>query len=186
MRSLTVFTGSRHGHDPAHARAVRRLGALLGRRGITVVYGGGNVGLMGVLADAALGAGGEVHGVMPQGLVDREVAHPGLTRLDVVADMHERKRRMAELGDGFLAMPGGAGTLEELFEVWTWQHLGLHRKPVALFDVGGFWQPLLAMVDHMVEAGFLTRPRREALIVDDQVPELVDRLAASVTDLTEV
>ncbi|MDZ5076189.1 TIGR00730 family Rossman fold protein [Nesterenkonia sp. HG001] len=178
MRSLTVFTGSSHGHDPVHACEVRRLGERLARQGVTVVYGGGQVGLMGVLADAALQAGGEVHGVMPRGLADREAAHPGLTRLDVVADMHERKRRMAELGEGFLAMPGGVGTLEELFEVWTWQHLEIHAKPVGLFDVDGFWQPLLAMVDHMIAAGFLSSSRRESLIVEEDVEPLIARLGS--------
>lgn len=186
MRSLTVFTGSSHGHDPAHRREARRLGDLLGRAGVTVVYGGGTVGLMGVLADAALEAGGEVHGVMPQGLVDREIAHPGLTHLDVVADMHARKRRMAELGEGFLALPGGAGTLEELFEVWTWQHLGIHRKPVGIFDVGGFWQPLLALLDHLVDTGFLSGSRREALIVDDRAQALVEKLVAADAELKAV
>lgn len=176
MPRLTVFTGSSTGHDPVHRRAADQLGAALARRGVELVYGGGHVGLMGVLADAVLRAGGVVHGVMPQHLVDREDAHPRLTTLEVVEDMHARKRRMAELGDGFLALPGGVGTLEELVEIWTWQHLGLHAKPVGLLDVAGFWRPLLALADHMVEAGFLSRDRREGLWTGEDVEPLLDLL----------
>lgn len=176
MPCLTVFTGSSTGHDPVHRRAAEQLGAVLARRGVELVYGGGHVGLMGVLADAVLDAGGVVHGVMPQHLVDREDAHPRLTTLEVVADMHARKRRMAELGDGFLALPGGVGTLEELVEIWTWRHLGLHAEPVGLLDVAGFWQPLLALADHMVEAGFLSRDHREGLWTGEDVEPLLDLL----------
>lgn len=178
MRRLTVFTGSSHGNASVFTHETRTLGRSLAEQGIGVVYGGGNVGLMGVLADAVLEAGGMVHGVMPQALVEREVAHPGLTQLEVVTDMHQRKRRMAELSDGFIALPGGAGTLEELFEVWTWQHLRIHDKPVGVLDVGGFWQPLQAMVDHLVESGFLTEARRDALIVESEVDDLITRLLA--------
>ncbi|MFE6971179.1 TIGR00730 family Rossman fold protein [Isoptericola sp. NPDC057653] len=178
LRRLTLFTGSASGREPRYAAAVRDLAGVLAGRGVGVVYGGGRVGLMGELADAALGAGGEVLGVMPRSLVDGEIAHPGLTRLDVVADMHERKQRMGELGDGFVALPGGAGTLEELFEVWTWQQLGIHAKPVALYDVDGFWQPLLRMVDHMVDEGFLSSRYRESLVVARSPQGLLDALAA--------
>lgn len=178
LRHLTLFTGSSAGRDARYATAVRELAEALAVRGVGVVYGGGRVGLMGEVADAALGAGGEVLGVMPQALVDGEIAHPGLTRLEVVADMHERKLRMGELGDGFVALPGGAGTLEELFEVWTWQQLGIHAKPVALYDVGGFWRPLLAMVDHMVAEGFLAATYRDALVVADTPHDLLAALDA--------
>ena len=178
LRRLTLFTGSSPGRDPRYAAAVRDLAAEQAGRGDGVVYGGGRVGLMGEVADAALAGGGEVLGVMPQALVDGEIAHPGLTRLEVVADMHERKLRMGELGDGFVALPGGAGTLEELFEVWTWQQLAIHAKPVALYDVGGFWRPLLAMVDHMVAEGFLAPAYRDALVVADTPAQLLDALDA--------
>ncbi|SKC37397.1 hypothetical protein SAMN04324258_0402 [Krasilnikoviella flava] len=176
LRHLTLFTGSSAGRDPRYAAAARDLASTLADRGVGVVYGGGKVGLMGEVADAALASGGDVLGVMPQALVDGEIAHPGLTRLEVVADMHERKLRMSELGDGFVALPGGAGTLEELFEVWTWQQLGIHAKPVALYDVDGFWQPLLRMVDHMVSEGFLAATYRESLVVADSPQGLLDVL----------
>lgn len=173
-RWLTVFTGSATGADPVYAEAVTELAQALAREDVGVVYGGGDIGLMGTVADAALGAGGSVVGVMPQVLVDGEMAHQGLTRLEIVPDMHVRKMRMAELGDGFVALPGGAGTLEELFEVWTWQHLGIHSKPVALYDVDGFWQPLLAMVDEMVERGFLKARLRDSLVVATTPEELLE------------
>ena len=140
---LAVFTGSSFGRSERYTEAARAVGTHLAEQGIGVVYGGGHVGLMGVVADAAMAAGGEVIGVIPQGLADRELAHHGLTRLEVVATMHERKALMADLSDGFVSLPGGAGTLEEFFEVWTWQQLGIHAKPVCLYDVDGFWQPML-------------------------------------------
>lgn len=159
---IAVFTGSAAG-APTHQQAAARLGADLAAAGVGIVYGGGRVGLMGVVADAALAAGGEVVGVMPRHLVDREIAHPRLTRLDVVTTMHERKARMAELADAFVALPGGAGTLEELFEVWTWGQLGLHSKPTALLDPDGFFAPLRAQLDAMVEAGYLSAAHQDAL-----------------------
>ncbi len=173
---VTVFAGSSAGVDPAYAVAVSELGAHLASAGLGMVYGGGGTGLMGAAADAALEHGGAVVGVIPQALMDRELGHPRLTRLEVVADMHERKRRMAALGDAFVALPGGIGTLEELFEVWTWQQLGFHAKPVALYDVGGFWQPLVVMVEHMVAAGFLGASDRDLLIVRDTPEGLVEAL----------
>jgi uncharacterized protein (TIGR00730 family) len=151
---VAIFTGSSPGPD-AHAVAATTFAAGLATGGVGIVYGGGRVGLMGVVADAALAAGGEVIGVIPGFLVDREVAHLGLSRLEVVATMHERKARMAELADAFVALPGGAGTLDELFEAWTWGQLGLHTKPVALFDVDGFYQPLLDQLSAMTAAGYL-------------------------------
>lgn len=175
---LTVFTGSATGADLGYQREVRRLGTQLAHEGIGVVFGGGRVGLMGHIADAALEAGGEAHGVIPDVLVEREAAHPGLTRLDVVADMHERKRRMAEHGDAFIALPGGMGTLEEFFEAWTWQYLNIHHKPVGLYNIGGFWDPLLAMVDHMVAEGFMAEWRRDALVISDEPQELIAALRA--------
>lgn len=176
IRRVTVFTGSAMGASPVYASAVADFAGAAAGSGVDVVYGGGRVGLMGRLADATLAAGGQVLGVIPQALVDGEIAHTGLTRLDVVADMHARKHRMAALGDAFVALPGGAGTLEELFEVWTWQQLGIHAKPVALLDVGGFWQPLLAALDAMTAQGFISRTFRSGLIVEEDPAALLEAL----------
>lgn len=154
-RSLCVYCGARTGTTPAYAAAARELGRLIGERGWRLVYGGGNVGLMGLVADAALAAGAPVLGIIPDSLMRREVGHPGLTELQVVTTMHERKQRMAEQADAFVALPGGIGTLEELFEVWTWRHLGYHDKPVALLDTQGHWQPLLAFMRATQAAGFV-------------------------------
>jgi uncharacterized protein (TIGR00730 family) len=150
---------------------------VLAERGVGLVYGGASVGIMGVLADAALAAGGEVVGVIPQQLVDHEIAHRGVSDLHVVADMHERKARMAAIADGFVALPGGAGTLEELFEVWTWAQLGLHAKPLGLLDVDRYYQPLLAFIDHMVTEEFLRRAYRDMLVVASDPGDLLDRFA---------
>jgi uncharacterized protein (TIGR00730 family) len=151
---------------------------VLAEAGVRVVYGGGHVGLMGAVADAALVAGGHVVGVIPQHMVDREVAHRGLTELRVVRSMHERKAMMAELSDGFVALPGGLGTLEELFEVWTWGQLGLHRKPYALLDVAGFFQPLLAFLDQQVAERFVRPEHRAMLVVESDPARLLQRLGA--------
>jgi uncharacterized protein (TIGR00730 family) len=159
---IAVFTGS-HDGPPSHRAAAEAFATDLAKAGVGIVYGGGHVGLMGVIADAALAAGGEVVGVIPQHLVDDEVAHPGLPRLEVVPSMHERKAVMADLADAFVALPGAAGTLEELFEAWTWGMLGLHAKPTALFDVDGFWQPLLTQLRRMVDDGYLDGRRLDAL-----------------------
>lgn len=177
MQRLCVFTGSSPGGDPAYAAAAGELGRALAGHGIGLVYGGASVGLMGAVADAALEAGAEVVGVIPQTLVDREIAHPGLSELRVVGSMHERKALMAELTDAFVALPGGAGTLEELFEVWTWAQLELHTKPIGLLNVDGFYAPLLAMVDHMIDEGFLKPPYRDLLLVDDDLKRLLARFA---------
>jgi uncharacterized protein (TIGR00730 family) len=159
---IAVFTGS-HDGPPAHADAAAAFARGLAEAGVGIVYGGGKVGLMGVVADSALAAGGEVVGVIPQHLVDDEVAHPSLPRLEVVQSMHERKAVMADLADAFVALPGAAGTLEELFEAWTWGMLGLHAKPTALIDVDGFWQPLLTQLRRMVDDGYLDAARLDAL-----------------------
>ena len=177
MRSLCVFCASSPGRDPAFAAAARAFGALVAREGITLVYGGGHVGLMGALADAALAAGGRVVGVIPRGLWDREVGHRGLTELHVVETMHERKATMASLADAFVALPGGLGTLEEIFEVWTWGQLGIHSKPCGFLDVAGYYAPLFAFLDQAVERG-LVRPQHRAMaIVDDDGERLLRRLA---------
>jgi uncharacterized protein (TIGR00730 family) len=173
---IAVFTGSQAG-PPAHQQAAARFATDLATAGIGIVYGGGRVGLMGTVADAALAAGGEVVGVIPQHLVDDELAHPGLPRLDVVAGMHERKARMAELADAFVALPGAAGTLEELFEAWTWGMLGLHAKPTLLLDVDAFWQPLLAQLRRMVDDGYLDGRRLDALGVVSDAAGLLEFVA---------
>ncbi|HEV7646675.1 MAG TPA: TIGR00730 family Rossman fold protein [Actinophytocola sp.] len=174
---LCVFCGSSTGTDPAYRQAAEHVGRTLAERGIGLIYGGAAVGTMGAIADAALAAGGQVTGVIPQSLVDREIAHPRLTALHVVADLHERKAKMASLADAFLALPGGAGTLEELFEVFTWAQLGLHHKPIALLDVAGYYQPMLRFLDHMAGQGFLRREYRDMLIVDTDVAGVLDRFA---------
>ena len=159
---VAVFAGSAAG-PTAHLDAAADFARRLAEAGVGIVYGGGRVGVMGVVADAALAADGEVVGVMPQHLVDREIAHRGLTRLDVVADMHARKARMTELADAFIALPGGPGTLDETFEAWTWGQLGLHAKPVALLDVDGFYRPLVDQLRVMAADGYLGRPQLDAL-----------------------
>ena len=175
---LCVFCGSAAGARPEYLALARTLGGLLARADIGLVYGGANVGVMGALADACLAAGGRVTGVMPRALIDREVAHTGLTAFHAVESMHERKRVMADLSDGFIALPGGIGTFEELFEVWTWAHLGLHAKPVALLDVAGYWGPLVGFLDHAVTEGFVRPVTRRMLLVDDDAERLVARLRA--------
>lgn len=160
MKTLCVYCGSNAGNDPAYAALARTLGARLAIDGIALVYGGGNVGLMGIVADAVLEHGGDVIGVIPQQLVDWEVAHKGVTRLEIVDSMHTRKARMFELSDGFVALPGGFGTLDEMFEMLTWRQLGLGRKPCAFLDGNGFWQPLMAMLDTMVRERFLHAEQR--------------------------
>jgi len=163
IASLCVFCGSSTPPDPRYADTARALGTLVAGRGIDLVYGGGSVGLMGEIADAALAAGGRVLGVIPTGLFSREVAHPALTELREVGSMHERKQLMYDLSDGFVALPGGLGTLEELAEVTTWSQLGLHAKPVVLLDVDGFWDPLVAQLDKMVAVGLLKQANRELI-----------------------
>jgi uncharacterized protein (TIGR00730 family) len=177
LHRICVYCGSSPGSDPAYADAAVRLGRMLARRGIGLVYGGGHVGLMGTVANAALDDGGEAIGVMPQTLVDREIAHTGLTELRVVGSMHERKLLMAELADGFVALPGGLGTLEELFEVYTWTQLGLHAKPLALLNVRGYFDGLVAFLDHAVAERFVTEEHRAMLVVADTPGAVLDAFA---------
>ncbi|MXQ11229.1 TIGR00730 family Rossman fold protein [Microvirga makkahensis] len=173
---LCVFCGSSPGRDPVYMEAARLLGDTLARNGIGLVYGGASVGLMGAVADAVLTEGGQVIGVMPQALVDKEIAHTGLSDLRVVGSMHERKALMAELSDGFVALPGGLGTFEELFEVWTWAQLGYHRKPCALLNVAGFYDRLAAFLDGVVESGFVKPVHRAMLIVKEEPAALVEAI----------
>jgi uncharacterized protein (TIGR00730 family) len=175
---VCVFCGASDGRGTRYVETATELGRVLAERGITLVYGGAGVGLMGAVADAALKAGGDVIGVIPQGLVDRELAHPGLTEQYVVDDMHDRKAKMAELSDAFVALPGGIGTLEELFEVWTWAYLGIHAKPLGVLDVDGFYGPLITMADHMVAEGFLKPATRALLLVGRKPAELVDEITS--------
>ncbi|WP_048307803.1 TIGR00730 family Rossman fold protein [Halomonas sp. PR-M31] len=163
MRRVCVYLGAREGHDPRFREAAMELGTRIATRGFGLVYGGAHIGLMGIVANAALEAGGEVIGVIPHHLIDREMAHTGLSQLIKVDNMHERKAIMAEHADAFIAMPGGIGTLEELFEVWTWQYLGLHDKPIGVLDVAGFYQPLLGFMDDATNAGFLATATRAKL-----------------------
>jgi uncharacterized protein (TIGR00730 family) len=167
-----VFCGSSSGGRPSYADAARLVGETLARRGTRLVYGGGRVGLMRVVADAALRAGGEVVGVIPEALVARELAHTGLTQLHVVRSMHERKALMADLSDGFLTLPGGFGTLEEFFEVLSWAQLGIHEKPCGLLDVDGYWQPLISLFDAAVAEGFVQAEHR-SLVLTERDPELL-------------
>lgn len=177
---LCVFCGASTGRGDAYRALAVAVGTGLAERGIGIVYGGGRVGLMGALADAALAAGGEVIGVIPRRLVDRELAHPGLTRLDVVETLHERKARMAELADGFVALPGGLGTLEELSEVASWAQLDIHVKPIGLLGPDGYWAPLMAWLDHAVDEGFVSAAHRRLLQVDADLATLLDRFEAWV------
>lgn len=185
MRSVGVFCGSSPGGDPAYMAAARTMGGAIAGRGLTLVYGGARVGLMGAVADAALAAGGQVFGVMPEALMDLEIAHQGLTRLEVVPSMHERKARMAEMADGFVALPGGAGTLEEIFEIWTWGQLGFHAKPAGFLNVMGYFDHLRAFVDHAVGEAFLKAPHRDMLIFREACGEMLDALAAYRAPVTE-
>jgi uncharacterized protein (TIGR00730 family) len=175
MKSVCVFCGSNVGRDPAYLEAAVSAGETIARAGLTLVYGGGKVGLMGAVADAALEAGGRVIGVMPRALFEREIGHPGLSDLHVVESMHERKQTMESLADGFVALPGGAGTFEEFFEQWTWAQLGIHAKPCGLLNVKDYFQPLLALIDKIVAEGFLTQTYRDMLIVEGDVEPLLGR-----------
>jgi uncharacterized protein (TIGR00730 family) len=178
MKSICVFCGSSTGINPMYRQGAVAMGRAIARRGLTLVYGGGAVGLMGVVADAALAAGGEVHGIIPHALDTREVGHKGLTRLEVVDTMHTRKARMAELSDGFIAMPGGIGTFEEIFEIWTWGQLGIHAKPLGFLDIGGFYHGLATFLDHAASQGFLKSGHRAMAALETEPDILLDKLAA--------
>ena len=175
--SICVYCGSRQGRDAAYAAAARALGQAIGSKGWQLVYGGGNVGLMGLLADATLAAQGRVVGVITEALLQREVGHKGLHELHVVPTMHRRKQMMAERADIFIALPGGIGTLEELYEVWTWRQLGYHDQPIGLLNVGGYYDTLLQFMDHAVAQDFLLPQQRAAVEVGDDALSLLDRLA---------
>lgn len=176
LRKICVFCGSNFGAHHAYREAAAVFGEVLARQGIGLVYGGARVGLMGTLADSALAAGGEVTGVMPQSLVDREIAHMGLTKLHIVHSMHQRKQMMADLSDAFVALPGGFGTLEELCEVLTWNQIGIHKKPCGLLNVCGYFDGLLALFDHGVAEGFIPSIHRKAIVAGDRAQQLLDRL----------
>lgn len=183
MKSICVFCGSNAGHNPLYREQAESLGQLLAARGITLIYGAGNIGLMGAVADACLAAGGEVIGVIPQALMGREVAgrpveHRTLTRLEVVDSMHTRKARMAELAEGFIALPGGFGTFEEFCEILTWGQLGFHSKPMGLLNVNGFYDPLLTMFDRAVSDGFLRPQNRAMALADTDISDLLTQMAA--------
>jgi uncharacterized protein (TIGR00730 family) len=185
MRRVCVFAGSTPGARAEFGMAAATLGRALAARGMGLVYGGARAGLMGILADATLQGGGEAIGVIPRALVAREVAHAGLTALHVVGTMHERKALMADLADAFIALPGGLGTLDELFEILTWAQLGLHRKPCGLLNVQRYFGPLLAFVDHSIEEGFVRRESRRLLVVADRCEALLDLLAAQTPPALE-
>lgn len=184
LRRLAVYCGSAMGTEVHFAEAATATARAMVERGVDLVYGGGRLGLMGVIADSALDLGGLVYGVIPKALVDIEVAHAGLTELHEVANMHERKARMTDLADAFLALPGGIGTLDELFEAWSWNALGYHAKPLCLLNVAGFWDGLIDFVDHAAASGFLSDKRRSQLLVaqtPEQAIEMLDEAAAGAT-----
>jgi uncharacterized protein (TIGR00730 family) len=180
LPSICVFCGSQSGSDPAYVEAARKLGTLLAATGRQLVYGGGHVGIMGAIADSALAGSGRVVGVIPQTLVDREAAHRGLSDLRVVASMHDRKSLMSELSDAFMVLPGGIGTMEEFFEVWTWGTLGLHTKPYGLLNTAGYFDPLIGFLDSAVELGFVKTEHRELLMVDETAEGLIEQMAQRV------
>ncbi|MFB2703531.1 LOG family protein [Marinobacter shengliensis] len=178
---IAVFCGSSIGENPEFAQATRALGHYLATNGVDLVYGGGNVGLMGVVADAFLEKGAQVYGVIPEYLKDRELAHPGLTELKIVADMHERKAAMARMADAFVALPGGVGTLEEIFEAWTWAQLGYHAKPCAFYNVNGFYDKLFEMISNMTDSGFLKPHHAEMIIHTDNEAQLLSAIQSYQT-----
>ncbi len=182
--SICVYCGSRTGASPVYAQAAQAVGAWIGQQGARLVYGGGHAGLMGTVADATLARGGTVFGVIPRALETRELAHSGITELHVVDTMHQRKALMAQESDVFLALPGGIGTLEELFEVWTWLQLGYHDKPVGLLNVAGYFDDLQRFMDHTTSQGFVSSEQRALLQVDDDAERLLNRLAASAQSST--
>lgn len=185
MKRICVFCGSSPGARPEYAENAREMGTLLAERGIGLVYGGGKVGLMGVVADAVMAAGGEAIGVIPEALLRREVGHEALTELHVVSSMHERKARMADLSDGFIAMPGGYGTFEEFCEVLTWSQLGIHPKPCGVLNVSRYYSPLMAMFDHAVTEGFVRASHRALVLEATRPADLLEKMAAFTPPTTE-
>jgi hypothetical protein len=184
VQRLAVYCGSAGGSRPEFAEAAHATAAAMVGRGVDLVYGGGRLGLMGLIADSVLGAGGRAYGVIPTALVNLEVAHTGLTELHRVETMHERKAKMTDLADAFLALPGGVGTLDELFEAWSWNALGYHKKPFCLLNVDGFWDGMIAFIDHATASGFLSAQRRSQLLVastPEEALELLDEAAAAAT-----
>ncbi len=178
MNSICVFCGSSLGNDPIYKQIAQATGQAIAEQGLTLIYGGGRSGLMGVVADSAIKAGGQVIGVIPNALVDRELAHTGLTALHVVNDMHERKTKMAELADAFIALPGGAGTLEEIFEQWTWSQLGIHQKPCAFLNIDGFYDGVIQTIQDSVNRGFSQARFVEKLIVADNIGDILKAFTA--------
>jgi uncharacterized protein (TIGR00730 family) len=178
IRRIAVYCGSSAGNDPRFTELAKAAAEAMAQRGIDLVYGGGRLGLMGVMADTVLSLGGRVYGVIPRALVDLEVAHGSITELHTVLTMHERKAKMTDLADAFLVLPGGIGTLDELFEAWSWRVLGYHAKPLCLLDVGGFWADLLGFLDHAQQSGFMSAVRRDQLLVAEDAHEAIDLLEA--------
>jgi uncharacterized protein (TIGR00730 family) len=185
MRSVCVFCGSSPGKDPQYLAAANLMGRLIAEQNTVLIYGGAKVGLMGAVADAALAAGGEVIGILPEALAAKELAHTSLTRLEVVYSMHERKARMAELSEGFIALPGGAGTLEEIFEIWTWGQLGFHGKPAGFLNVAGYYDGLASFLDHTVDAAFVKPVHRNMLTFSDDPKALLETMAAYQAPVSE-
>jgi uncharacterized protein (TIGR00730 family) len=184
LKSVAVYCGSAPGSSPVFADATRATAQAMVGRGVDLVYGGGRLGLMGLVADTVLELGGRVYGVIPQALVDIEVAHPNLTELHTVSNMHERKAKMTDLADAFLCLPGGIGTLDEMFEAWSWNALGYHKKPFCLLNVEGYWDGLIEFIDHATESGFMSQQRRSQLLVaqsPEQALDLLDEAAAAAT-----
>jgi uncharacterized protein (TIGR00730 family) len=185
LDQLAVYCGSAPGTDPAFAEAARATAAAMVREKIQLVYGGGRLGLMGLIADSVLELGGFVYGVIPQALVDIEVAHVNVTELHIVETMHERKAKMTELADAFLALPGGIGTLDEFFEAWSWNALGYHKKPFCLLNVNGYWDGLIEFIDHSTASGFMSQQRRRQLLVAGSPEEALELLDEAVTAATQ-
>ncbi len=185
MKSICVFCGSNPGAQEAYLTAARALATVIAGRGLTLVYGGAKVGLMGALADAAIAAGGSVVGVMPGALIAREIEHEGLTAFHKVGSMHERKALMADLSDGFIALPGGAGTLEEIFEIWTWGQLGYHAKPIGFLNIAGFYDKLFAFLDHQSDERFMRRIHRDMLLIEREPDRLLDSFATYTAPVGE-
>ncbi len=177
MKAVCVFCGSNIGRNTAYVEAANSVGTALARSGLKLVYGGGKVGLMGAVADAVIAAGGQAEGVMPRALVEREIAHAGLAELHVVETMHQRKMMMSDLADAFVALPGGAGTLEEFFEQWTWALLGIHRKPCGLLNVAGYFAPLITMMQNIVAEGFIAERYVEMLVIESEIEPMLKRFA---------